>query len=205
MRATRKLERLFLNLSGKKDVASIGGSYYTLTVCDDITRYAWVLCLKHKSDPVGKFEEFISSVSDHGQVTKVRADEGSEFIGKAFKHVCFRHKIKHELITAESQKFNGVAERKLGIIEMASKAAQIQAPLLFPGAEIPTRDDLWAEGASWAGDSLNLGYNGQSRPNLSIRNVARSDPAVDNAPVFEAVFYRVKRRLKNQSRAVKWY
>lgn len=53
----------------------------------------------------------------------------------------------------ESELFNGVAERKLAIIEMTSKAAQIkaaqiQAPLLFPGAEITTRDDLWAEGAS---------------------------------------------------------
>lgn len=82
--ATRKLERLFLDLSGKKDVASIGGSYYTMIVCDDFTRYTtWVLCLKHKSDAAGKFEEFISSVSDHGQVVKVRTDEGGVFISKA--------------------------------------------------------------------------------------------------------------------------
>ena len=38
-----------------------------MIVCDDFTRYTWVLCLKHKSDAAGKFEEFISSVSDHGR------------------------------------------------------------------------------------------------------------------------------------------
>ena len=84
-----------------------------MIVCDDSTCYTWVLCLKHKSDATGKFEEFISSVSDHGQVRKVRTDEGGEFISKAFKDVCSRDKIKHELTTPDSQKFNGVAERKL--------------------------------------------------------------------------------------------
>ena len=33
-----------------------------------------------------------------------------------------------------------------------------------------------------------LGYNRQSRPSLSVRDVARSGPAVDDAPVIEAVF-----------------
>jgi len=62
-----------LDLSGKEDVASIGGSYYTMIVCDDFTRNTWVLCLKHKSDAAGKFEgdELIFSVSDHDRVRKI--------------------------------------------------------------------------------------------------------------------------------------
>lgn len=38
---------------------------------------------------------------------------------------------------------------------MISKAVHAEVSRLFPGVEIPTRDELWPDGASWAADSLN--------------------------------------------------
>ena len=48
-RATEKLGRVFVDLSGKKDVASIGGSHYCMIIRDDYTRFTWLYFLKHKS------------------------------------------------------------------------------------------------------------------------------------------------------------
>ena len=41
-RSTRKLQRVFVDLSGKRSVASYGGSFYAMIVRDDYTRYSWV-------------------------------------------------------------------------------------------------------------------------------------------------------------------
>lgn len=73
-------------------------------VCDDFTRYTWVLFVRHKKlDAASEFEDFISSVRDHRQLRKVYTDEGGEFISQASKGVCWHLKIKHELTTADSQ------------------------------------------------------------------------------------------------------
>lgn len=49
-------------------------------------------------------------------------------------------------------RYNGVAERALHLILVASLAARIQAPVLYPLA--PTDSTLWAESVSWACSAL---------------------------------------------------
>ena len=63
--------------------------------------------------------------------------------------------IKQEFSTAGSPQFNGVAERALGLIETAAMAGRIQARELFPGAQLPATESLWAEASHWACDALN--------------------------------------------------
>ena len=101
-RATRKLQRVFTDLSGRKAVAGIGGFHYTMIIRDDLTRYTWVYFLKEKSDAAETFEQFLSDVRDLGEVETVRSDNGGEFTSKAFIRVCSSHRIKRELTTAES-------------------------------------------------------------------------------------------------------
>ena len=69
-RAT-KLERVFIDLSGKKSVASIGGSHYCMIIGDDYTRFTWVHFLKKKSDSGKVFENFLGAVRHHGEVWRL--------------------------------------------------------------------------------------------------------------------------------------
>lgn len=53
-RATRKLQRVFVYLSGKRSIGSTGGSHFTLIIYNNDTRYTFLLFLKHKSDVAQK-------------------------------------------------------------------------------------------------------------------------------------------------------
>lgn len=120
-----------------------------MIVCDDSTRYTWVLFVKHKSNVGNKSKEVIAPVSDYDHVKKAAIDEGGGLITQAFKNLCSRHQIKYQLTTADSQQFNRIAKGKLGIIEMTLKVAHISSSSPLPRREPPTIDDLWAERASW--------------------------------------------------------
>ena len=85
----------------------------------------------------------------------VRSDGGGEFRGGEFGDLCRTRGIKQEFTTADSPQFNGVAERALGLIETAAMAGRIQARELYPGAQLPAIDSLWAEASHWACDALN--------------------------------------------------
>ena len=50
-------------------------------------------------------------------------------------HFCRRYNITQEFASVSSPQFNGVAERALWLIEAATLAAAIQAPILFPNVE----------------------------------------------------------------------
>ena len=57
-RATEKLARVFVYLSGPKSTHSLLGKKYLMTVKDDFTRYSWVYFLERKSDAAEAFREF---------------------------------------------------------------------------------------------------------------------------------------------------
>ena len=54
-RASEKLGRVFVDLSGHKRIPSLLGKRYVMLVKDDSSRYAWVYFLKHKSDAANAF------------------------------------------------------------------------------------------------------------------------------------------------------
>ena len=54
-RSDKKLGRAFVELGGRKDVASIGGKHYPMIVKDDFTRRGWLYFLRNKSDAVSAF------------------------------------------------------------------------------------------------------------------------------------------------------
>ena len=81
-RADKKLGRVFVDLSGPKVVESDGGKRYTLIVRDDFSRYTWVYFMRHKSDAVETFKQFLSDTRADGvpsQVVTVRSDGGGDF------------------------------------------------------------------------------------------------------------------------------
>ena len=140
IRATEKLGRLFVDLSGPKRTPSLSGARYVMLVKDDYSRRAWVYFLKLKSDSGNEFRKFLADARADGVLSKVeivRSDNGGVFFGGEFGEVCKHHCIKQEFTNADSPKQNGVVERALGIIQNAGLAACIQAPIIFPHVQLP--------------------------------------------------------------------
>ena len=103
-RSDKKLGRVFVDLGGRKDVASVGGKHYPMIVKDDFTRRAWMYFLRSKSDAGSAFRSFLASMRADGipsLVEIVRSDNG-EFFGGEFASVCNELLIKQEFTPAYS-------------------------------------------------------------------------------------------------------
>ena len=86
-RADKELERVFVDLSGKMVVPSIGGKRYTLIVRDDHTWFTRVYFVAKKSDAASAFKSFLAEVRADGTpsaVMCVRSDSVRGFFGGFF-------------------------------------------------------------------------------------------------------------------------
>ena len=157
-RAAKRLFRVFVDLGGKKHVASMGGNKYPVIVRDDFSRHAWMYFVTHKYDAASAFEKFLADLGVEGtpsEVVVVRSDDGGEYTEGKFGKLCRQRKIKQEFTTADSPEYNGVAERGLAMIESVGLAARIQASELFPGYIVPEGASLWAEAMNWTCGAYN--------------------------------------------------
>ncbi|CAM9259353.1 unnamed protein product, partial [Laminaria digitata] len=117
-RASEKLGRVFVDLSGPKRTPSLLGKRYVMLVMDDFTRHAWLYFLKHKSDAAGTFRKFLADVRADGvpsKVENVRSDNGGVFLVGSLERFANRFASKQQFTNANSPKQNGVVERALGI------------------------------------------------------------------------------------------
>ncbi|CAN0499774.1 unnamed protein product, partial [Discosporangium mesarthrocarpum] len=159
-RATKKLERVFVDLTGPRIISSLGGIYHMLIVRDDFTRLIWLYGLKSKSSSATAFafREFLAEVRAGAkpcQVGIVRSDNGKEFSAGEFASLCNELMIKQEFTPPYSPEYNGVAERAFGMIEMAAAAARVQAGQMYRHIRLPSTEKLWAEAMKWAAAALN--------------------------------------------------
>ena len=148
----------FVDLGGKKHVASMGGNKYPIIVRDDFSRHAWMYFVSHKYDAASAFEKLLADLRVEGNpsgVVIVRSDDGGEFMEGKFGKLCRERMIEQEFTTADSPEYNGVAERGLAVIESAALAARIQASEFFPRYSIPEGPSLWAKAMNWACDAYN--------------------------------------------------
>ena len=101
-RAAKRLFRVFVDLGGKKDVASMGGNKYPMIVRDDFSRRAWMYFVSHKHDSASALEKFLADLRVEGtpsEVVIVRSDDGGEFMEGKFGKLCRERKIKQEFTT----------------------------------------------------------------------------------------------------------
>ena len=78
-RATKRLFCVFVDLRGKKNVASMGSNKYPMIVRGDFSRHAWMYFVSHKYDPASTFENFLASLKVKGTPSEfviVRSDDG---------------------------------------------------------------------------------------------------------------------------------
>jgi transposase InsO family protein len=111
--ATRKLELVHSDLSGKFSVPSYGNKRYYMTLVDDYTRATWVYFLKHKSDATAVIKDFVIMCErqGHGKVLRFRTDNGGEYVNHETEVFFKETGILHEPTPQYSHESNGVAER----------------------------------------------------------------------------------------------
>ena len=61
-RAVKRLSRVFVDIGGKRNVTSVGGSKYPMIVRDDYSRFAWMYFVPHKSDAADAFAKFLATL-----------------------------------------------------------------------------------------------------------------------------------------------
>ena len=139
-KTSQPLEIVHTDLIGPMQVPSHGGSLYALMFTDDFSRYITVYFLKHKSETLRKFQEYVSIMENYcGKKLKklsiktLRSDNGGEYTSNKFVKYCSEIGVSREFSTAYCPEQNGVAERfNRTIVESArSMLHHAKLPLQF--------------------------------------------------------------------------
>lgn len=141
-RATRYLDRLIMDLSGRQPVASLGGNYYFFIIVDDYSRFKWVYFLKSPSQVPAIFDNFLRTVVRQGtfdaagnvrSVRFVRTDNGPDFNSNSFRQVLQLHSITIEPSPPDASNQRGVAERGIGVTSEITRSSLLWscAPFTF--------------------------------------------------------------------------
>src|SRR5258705_1649467 len=112
-RATKPLERIFLDLSGKAPIPSLGRSFYYISFIDDFTRFAWIYFLKEKSQAVAAIKDFINMVENQTSyvIQLFRSDGGGEYANNQLTAYFSQKGIVHEFTPPYAYEYNGIPEQ----------------------------------------------------------------------------------------------
>ena len=96
------------------NIDSVAGSRYFVTFIDDYSRYTTVYMIKHKSQVIEKFKEFVlfAEKLTGKSVKRLKTDNGGEYTSNEFDQFCKQRGIEHEFTVPYTALQNGVAERK---------------------------------------------------------------------------------------------
>ena len=140
---TRRLERVHSDVCGPMSNKFIGGATYMITFTDDYTRCSSVYFMKHKSEALDKFRDYLASVEgERGErVGILHADNGGEYVSRGFKTFLRDNRIKLETTLPYNPEMNGVSER-------LNRTLMDRARTLIAHADLPKR--YWAEAVQTA-------------------------------------------------------
>ena len=144
-------ELVHTDVVGPMDMQSIGGHKYAIGFTDERTRYRKVYFLKHKSEALACFQQYIEDLSGtfRGQKVKtlgLHSDGGGEFVGGLFKKFCKQQGIRQTFSGPRTPQQNGIAERSWRTI-LNTVRAMLRAAGLSRG--------YWAEAMNTAVYLLN--------------------------------------------------
>lgn len=79
--SSQPLKHIHSDVCGPMSVNSVGGSKYFVTFIDDYSRFTTVYFMKHKSEVIEKFKEFVELVENlfEKHVKSLRSDNESEY------------------------------------------------------------------------------------------------------------------------------
>ena len=113
-RATDLLEIINTDVCRPMSMKARGKYRYFLTFTDDLSRYAYIYLMKHKSEIVEKFKEFQSKVENHRnkKIKFLRSDRGDEYLSYKFGLQLKKCGIVSQLTPPGTPQRNGVSERR---------------------------------------------------------------------------------------------
>ena len=142
-RATEVLATVHSDVCGPIHVESLGKSRYFVTFIDDSSRYTCVYFMKHKSEVLEKFKEFVTLTTNQtgNKVKKLRSDNGGEYWSEEFVAYLKERGILHHTTTPMNPEQNGEAERMNRTIIEAARS-------MLHHAKLST--SFWAEAVNTA-------------------------------------------------------
>ncbi|UYV67996.1 hypothetical protein LAZ67_5002745, partial [Cordylochernes scorpioides] len=141
-------ELIYSDVCGPMSKRSPGGSLYFVSFKDDFSRFRVAYFIRHKSDVLEKFKEFVKRVRTEtgNKIKRFRTDNGTEFLNKKFSDYLKSLGIVHELTAPYTPEQNGIAERDNRTIVESARC-------LLHGRKMPL--ELWAEAVNTAVYLLN--------------------------------------------------
>ncbi|KMQ84831.1 retrotransposon ty1-copia subclass [Lasius niger] len=94
-------------------VNSIGGARFYVSFKDDASGFRHVFFIKHKSDVLDRFKEYVQLVRNKfsRSITTLRIDNGREYINNSMKQFLTNHGIQLETTAPHTPEQNGRSER----------------------------------------------------------------------------------------------
>ncbi|KAL8283461.1 hypothetical protein RQP46_005564 [Phenoliferia psychrophenolica] len=125
-----RLEIVVGDLLGKASVRARGGELYALILADKLSRKAWVIGLKKKSDAAAAIIKWQAKVERRTgrKVLSYQSDQG-ELVSQFFADHCDRHGIDHRLTHPHTPKENSIAEHLIGVLKDKARATHIHSKL----------------------------------------------------------------------------
>ncbi|UYV73254.1 hypothetical protein LAZ67_10002363, partial [Cordylochernes scorpioides] len=141
-------ELIYSDVCGPMSKRSPGGSLYFVSFKDDFSRFRVAYFIRHKSDVLEKFKEFVKRVRTEtgNKIKRFRTDNGTEFLNKNFSDYLKSLGIVHELTAPYTPEQNGISERDNRTIVESDRC-------LLHGRKMPL--ELWAEAVNTAVYLLN--------------------------------------------------
>lgn len=133
-RATRPLERVYMDVWGPAPTQTMGGHRYFLLIMDDYSRYLHLTIMASKGEALVHFKayrarwESFHSPSKH-VLAHVRSDNGGEFVSNDFLAYLQEHGIHYERTAAYTPQQNGVVERANGTVLNSARTIRLAADL----------------------------------------------------------------------------
>ena len=90
-----------MDVCGKLNTKSLGGTEYFLTFSDDHTRYVWIYFIKSKAEEFKWFVEWKAMVetSTDRKLKAIQSDNGGEYTSVEFSNILKSEGVRHELMS----------------------------------------------------------------------------------------------------------
>ena len=128
-RAKAPLEFVHCDLAGPIEPVAKDGFKYALSFVDDFSGTNMIYFLRQKSDAVEATEKFLADAAPYGKVSRLRSDNGGEFMNNRFKSLLRKRGIKHETSAPYSPHQNGTVERTWRTLFNMARCLLLEAKL----------------------------------------------------------------------------
>ena len=112
VRATRCLERVFVDLCGPMSIASKTGRLYAMNIIDDYSSYVWTIPLRSKDEASRALQVWHLAITNHcDDRLKILVTDNGELQSHSVADWCAGLGIEHQFTAPYTSAHNGCAER----------------------------------------------------------------------------------------------